>query len=65
MRSLRSAAQRPGNGNMSRCPSRDDIDRVYRKAIELGATDEGAPGERLPGGAYIRDQIAAKSAFMK
>jgi predicted lactoylglutathione lyase len=44
---------------------RDDIDRVYRKALELGATDEGEPGERLPVfyGAYIRDPDGNKICF--
>ena len=33
------------------------VDAVYAKAIELGGTDEGAPGERFPGfyAAYFRD----------
>jgi predicted lactoylglutathione lyase len=26
--------------------SRTQVDAIYRKAIELGATDEGAPGPR-------------------
>ena len=30
---------------------------MYAKALELGGTDEGAPGERFPGfyAAYFRD----------
>lgn len=34
-----------------------EVDRLYAKAIELGATDEGPPGERFPGfyAAYFRD----------
>ena len=58
--------QHPGNGNMLALPvKRDDIDRVYRKALELGATDEGEPGERLPVfyGAYIRDPDGNKICF--
>ena len=33
------------------------VDAMYNKAIELGGTDEGKPGERFPGyyGAYFRD----------
>ena len=33
------------------------VDAVYARAIELGGTDEGAPGERFPGfyAAYFRD----------
>jgi predicted lactoylglutathione lyase len=38
--------------------SRDQVDRVYRKAIELGGKDEGPVGPRGEGGyyaAYFRD----------
>ena len=59
-------AQHPGNGNMLALPvKRDDIARVYDKAIKLGASDEGAPGERLPifYGAYIRDPDGNKICF--
>jgi predicted lactoylglutathione lyase len=37
--------------------SRENVEKVYRKAIELGGADEGAPGERGPGffGGYFRD----------
>ncbi|HYN39521.1 MAG TPA: VOC family protein, partial [Rhodospirillales bacterium] len=38
--------------------SNDKVDEVYRKAIALGAQDEGPPGPRgLPGfyAAYFRD----------
>jgi catechol 2,3-dioxygenase-like lactoylglutathione lyase family enzyme len=55
-----------GNGNMLALPvKRDDIERVYNKALELGATDEGAPGERLPVfyGAYVRDPDGNKICF--
>ncbi len=59
--------QSPGNGNMVAIPagSRDDVDALYRKAIELGATDEGAPGERMPTfyGAYVRDLDGNKLCF--
>lgn len=48
-----------GNGVMVAlaATSREQVDRVYAKAIELGATDEGAPGQRYPGfyAAYFRD----------
>ena len=48
-----------GNGNMIAIPggSREGVDKLYAKAIELGATDEGPPGERLPifYGGYVRD----------
>lgn len=51
-----------GNGVMVgiAADSRDQVDRVHRKALELGGTDEGAPGLRPEGGegfyaAYFRD----------
>ena len=59
-------APNQGNGNMLALPvQRVDIDRVYARAIELGATDEGEPGQRLPifYGAYIRDPDGNKICF--
>ncbi len=48
-----------GNGVMValNATSREQVDRVYAKAIELGGTDEGAPGQRSPGfyAGYFRD----------
>jgi len=52
-----------GNGNMTAiaADSRATVDRLHAKAIELGGTDEGAPGLRTPEGpgafygAYFRD----------
>ena len=48
-----------GNGVMVALAvaSAADVDRLYAKAISLGATDEGAPGERMPGfyAGYWRD----------
>ena len=43
-----------GNGVMVALAagSRGQVDRVYRKAIELGGTDEGAAGPRGDGGFY-------------
>ena len=59
--------QHPGNGNMVAIPggSRPNVDKLYAKAIELGATDEGAPGERMPVfyGAYVRDPDGNKLCF--
>lgn len=56
-----------GNGNMVAIPggSREGVDKLYARAIELGATDEGAPGERLPifYGAYVRDPDGNKLCF--
>jgi catechol 2,3-dioxygenase-like lactoylglutathione lyase family enzyme len=57
----------PGNGNMLAFPagSRENVDKLYNKAIELGAADEGAPGQRLPifYGAYFRDFDGNKCCF--
>jgi catechol 2,3-dioxygenase-like lactoylglutathione lyase family enzyme len=48
-----------GNGTMVAFSmnSTDEVDRFHAKALELGATDEGAPGERMPGAyfSYFRD----------
>ena len=52
-----------GNGNMAAIvvDSRDKVDRLHAKAMELGGADEGAPGLRGPEGdnafygAYFRD----------
>lgn len=48
-----------GNGTMVALAAtrREQVDAVYAKAIELGGTDEGAPGQRYPGfyAAYFRD----------
>jgi predicted lactoylglutathione lyase len=48
-----------GNGMMVALAgsSREMVDAIYKKAIELGATDEGAPGQRFPGfyAGYFRD----------
>jgi catechol 2,3-dioxygenase-like lactoylglutathione lyase family enzyme len=51
-----------GNGVMAGIAvgSRDTVDRIHKKALELGGTDEGPPGLRGEGGegfyaAYFRD----------
>ena len=52
-----------GNGNMASiaCDSRAKVDALHAKAMELGGTDEGAPGVRGDEGpqafygAYFRD----------
>jgi len=58
-----------GNGNMVaiHVDSREQVDAIYAKAMELGATDEGPPGERIPTfyGAYIRDLDGNKLVFYK
>ena len=49
----------PGNGAMVALvvDSKDKVDAVYNKAIELGGTDEGPPGQRYEGfyAGYFRD----------
>lgn len=56
-----------GNGQMVAIPggSPEGADALYKKAIELGATDEGAPGQRLPFfyGGYVKDLDGNKLAF--
>ncbi len=56
-----------GNGNMIAIPggSREGVDKLYAKARELGATDEGEPGERMPVfyGGYVRDLDGNKICF--
>lgn len=48
-----------GNGVMValRAGSKEDVDRLHAKAMELGAANEGDPGPRGDGfyGAYFRD----------
>ncbi len=48
-----------GNGVMValQAASPAQVDQLYALAIELGATDEGKPGERMPGfyAGYFRD----------
>jgi catechol 2,3-dioxygenase-like lactoylglutathione lyase family enzyme len=62
-------AQTPGNGNMIAIPggSHEGVDKLYAKAIELGATDDGPPGARLPTfyGAYVRDFDGNKLCFFQ
>jgi catechol 2,3-dioxygenase-like lactoylglutathione lyase family enzyme len=63
-------AHEPGNGQMIAIPggSRKGVDKLYAKALELGATDEGPPGDRIPNvfyGAYVRDLDGNKLCFME
>lgn len=48
-----------GNGVMVALAvaSQDDVDRIYKRAMELGGADEGPPGKRGVSfyGAYFRD----------
>ena len=59
-----------GNGAMVAlgCADRAAVDKAYARALELGATDDGAPGERVPGffyGAYFRDLDGNKICICK
>lgn len=60
-------AQHCGNGNMVAIPggSPEGAKKLYEKAIELGATDEGEPGDRMPifYGGYVRDLDGNKLCF--
>ena len=58
-----------GNGVMVALEAKDtaQVDRIYKLAMSLGAQDEGAPGERMPGfyAAYFRDPDGNKlNAFV-
>ena len=61
------APQQAGNGNMVSilAGSKENTDKLYAKALQLGATDEGQPGERNPTfyGAYVRDPDGNKLCF--
>ena len=61
--------QSVGNGAMIafRMESTAAVDAFHSKAIELGATDEGAPGDRMPGSyfAYFRDLDGNKFCAFK
>ncbi|MEM8936239.1 MAG: VOC family protein [Pseudomonadota bacterium] len=56
-----------GNGTMVAfaLDSEEDVDRMYKKAIELGGTSEGEPGLRAAGFycAYFRDLDGNKFNF--
>ena len=61
-----------GNGTMVAlaADTREQVDQVYAKAIDLGGTDEGAPGSRGPEqmgfyGAYFRDPDGNKLCVFK
>lgn len=46
--------------------NKEEVDALYAKAISLGATCEGAPGQRIPDrfyGAYVRDLDGNKMTF--
>jgi predicted lactoylglutathione lyase len=61
-----------GNGTMVALPvaSRAEVDRIHAKALELGASDEGAPACRFDPElglyfSYARDPDGNKLAFFK
>jgi catechol 2,3-dioxygenase-like lactoylglutathione lyase family enzyme len=60
-------APSPGNGNMVAIAagSKEQVDKLYAKALELGGTDEGEPGQRMDGfyGGYFRDPDGNKICF--
>ncbi len=61
-------APHPGNGNMVAINpgSKEMVDTLYHKAIALGASCDGEPGQRIPDmfyGAYVRDADGNKIAF--
>ncbi len=57
-----------GNGAMIAfsAASKAEVDAMHEKAVSLGASDEGAPGQRIDDvfyGAYVRDPDGNKLAF--
>lgn len=63
-------APHPGNGNMVAFNpgSKAKVDALYHKAIALGASCEGEPGQRIEDvfyGAYCRDLDGNKLAFFE
>jgi len=61
-----------GNGTMVAlaADSREQVDQIHAKAVELGGADEGAPGTRGPDamgfyGAYFRDLDGNKFCAFK
>lgn len=58
----------PGNGTMIAftAENKEEIDALYKKAISLGATCDGEPGQRIPDrfyGAYVKDPDGNKLCF--
>lgn len=58
----------PGNGNMVAFPggSKEAVDALYKKAMDLGASCDGEPGQRIPDmfyGAYVKDPDGNKLCF--
>ncbi|NCP66372.1 MAG: VOC family protein [Paraglaciecola sp.] len=62
------AEPHPGNGNMLSftAASKGQVDELYHKAIALGASCDGPPGQRIPDvfyGAYFKDPDGNKMCF--
>ena len=61
-------AQSCGNGQMIAIPggSTEGVDTLYKRALELGASDAGAPEQALPFfyGGYVRDPDGNKIGFV-
>jgi len=58
----------PGNGVMVAfgMDEKSQIDAIHARAVELGATCDGAPGQRIPDrfyGAYVHDPDGNKLCF--
>jgi predicted lactoylglutathione lyase len=63
-------AATPGNGAMIAFPagSKEKVDALYKRALSLGGTCDGEPGQRIPDrfyGAYVRDPDGNKLAFFE
>ena len=58
-----------GNGSMLAfaAKTRAQVDELYQLALSLGCSDEGAPGERMPGfyAGYLRTPCGNKINFFK
>ena len=62
--------QHPGNGNMLAINpgSKEKVGELYAKALKLGASSDGEPGQRIDDvfyGAYVRDPDGNKVAFFE
>ncbi len=60
----------PGNGNMVAINpgSKEMVNKLHAKALELGGSNEGDPGQRVPDmfyGGYFRDPDGNKAAFFQ
>ncbi len=61
-------APNPGNGNMFAISpgSKEQAAELHARALSLGATCDGAPGQRIPDvfyGAYFKDRDGNKGVF--